>query len=200
MLLMNVSLHNCKKSAMKSPPFPQHSIFILSGTPGAGKSTIARLLMHAFDFGIHIPVDEIREWVASGIAHPIPTWTEETERQFRLARWSALQTATIYAEAGFTVALDDVVSETVFQRQYQQLLHGYRIHKVLLSPRVETALERNATRTNKPFDTAPLVKAISRLHEELRENNTEQTGWLVVDSSNLSPEETVAKILEVKAG
>lgn len=151
--------------------------------------------MQHFQFGLHIPVDDIREWVVSGIVSPIAAWTGETERQFRLARWSALQTATIYAEAGFAVAIDDVVHERVFQQQYQQLLHGYPIYKVLLSPRVEVAEERNATRTNKPFDTAILAETSRRLHDELRKSNRPQDGWLVVDSSQLSVEETVERIL-----
>ena len=180
---------------MKTTPPAKQPIYILSGAPGAGKSTVAAALMQQVEFGVHIPVDDVRKWVVSGIAHPIPKWTEETERQFRLARWSALQSATIYAEAGFTVAIDDVVDEKSFQRQYQQLLHGYAIHKVLLSPSVDVILARNASRTNKPFDTAILAETSRRLHDELRKSNRPQAGWIVIDSSALSVDETVAKIL-----
>jgi predicted kinase len=180
---------------MKVSPPTARPIFVISGTPGSGKSTIAKTLLQHFELGIHIPVDDIREWVTAGIAHPIPKWTDETERQFRLARWAALQTATIYAEAGFTVALDDVVQEPIFQRQYQQLLHGYRIYKVLLSPSIEVALERNATRTHKAFDTKVLTEAIHHLSTELRQANHPQAGWLVIDNSTLTIDETVTQIL-----
>lgn len=179
----------------KIPLPPAQPIFILTGTPGAGKSTIAKALLAQFEFGVHVPVDEIREWVVSGIAHPVPKWTEETDRQFRLARWSALQTATIYAEAGFTVVIDDVVQEPIFQRQFQQLLHGYTIHKILLSPSLEVALERNATRTNKAFNTAHLTELTRLLHAELLKANRPQAGWKVIDNSSLSVEETVAQIV-----
>jgi hypothetical protein len=47
--------------------------------------------MRRFSFGIHIPIDDLREWVVSGMAQAVPLWTEETERQFRLARHSAVQ-------------------------------------------------------------------------------------------------------------
>ena len=50
----------------------QQPIFLLSGTPGAGKSSVATALMQHFEFGLHIPVDDLREWVVSGLADPVP--------------------------------------------------------------------------------------------------------------------------------
>jgi predicted kinase len=85
-------------------------IFMITGTPGSGKTSVAVALMRRFPFGLHIPVDDLRELVVSGIAHPVPVWTAETERQFRLARRSAAQSARLYAAAGFAVALDEVIS------------------------------------------------------------------------------------------
>ena len=61
-------------------------LFLITGAPGAGKSVTAAALMQRFPFGLHIPVDELREWVVSGISQPVPEFTEETGRQFRLAR------------------------------------------------------------------------------------------------------------------
>ena len=38
--------------------------------------------MRRFPFGLHIPVDDLREWVVSGISQPVPEFTAETGRQF----------------------------------------------------------------------------------------------------------------------
>ena len=60
---------------MASPELP---LFLITGTPGVGKSVTAAALMRRFPFGLHIPVDELREWVVSGISQPVPEFTEET--------------------------------------------------------------------------------------------------------------------------
>lgn len=175
-------------------PPATHPIFVLSGTHGSGKSTVAAALMQHFDFGVHIAVDDVRRCVMSGFADIVPEVTVETERQFRLARWSALQTATIYAEAGFAVALDDIVEEKIFQRQYQQLLHGYPIRKVLLAPSVDVALARLAEKGIK--QGKPWLEHTRALHQDLGKANRTGDKWLVLDNSNLSVEQTVAQILD----
>lgn len=170
-------------------------IFLLSGPPGAGKSTVAHVLMQRFPRGMHIPVDDLREWVVSGIAHPVPTWTAETTRQFRLARQAAAQTARLYAEAGFAVALDDVVFAADARAMCEPHLAGLSISRVLLLPSVEAALRRNAERTTKAFATDVLAEPIRQIHQALSAQGTALAGWLVLNTSELSVDATVAQIL-----
>jgi chloramphenicol 3-O-phosphotransferase len=151
--------------------------------------------MQRFPRGIHIPVDDLRLWVVSGIAHPIPVWTDETTRQFRLARRAASQTARIYAEAGFAVAVDDVLFPQEADAVFVKALEGYTVHKVLLKPSVEVALHRNATRDNKDFDTSVLSNEIGNLHGHMSVSMYERWGWVVIDTSDMGLEETVDEIL-----
>ncbi len=58
------------------------------------------------------------------------------------------------------------------------------------------ALVRNATRTNKPFDTSILVDVSIRLHRSLAAQNFAESGWLVIDTSEIDVEQTVDKILK----
>lgn len=174
------------------------SIYILSGVPGSGKSSVATSLMRRFPLGLHISVDDVREWVVSGIAHPVPTWTEETARQFALARRATAKAARIYAEAGFAVAIDEVIFPNEAEQLFVRPLTPLPARKILLLPDLEEALARNAARTNKNFETALLDQTIRDLDRAMRAAPFRETGWLVLDTTNLSLPETVDRILNME--
>jgi protein tyrosine phosphatase (PTP) superfamily phosphohydrolase (DUF442 family)/predicted kinase len=178
---------------MAPPGFP---LFLITGTPGSGKTATARALMRRFPFGLHILVDDLREWVVSGISQPVPAFTAETGRQFHLARGAAAQVAALYADAGFAVAIDDVIHEPDVQACLTEALAPRTVHKILLQPSLEVARARNADRTNKGFDTAALADAIRGNHRSLNEQNRADLGWTIIDNSELNVEETVDASLE----
>ena len=170
-------------------------VYLVTCTPGAGKSTVARALTRRFTHGVHLPLDDLREWVVAGIAHPVPEWTPETSRQFALARAAAVAAARIYADDGFAVVLDDVVLPLEAKRAYLAPLASYKLRPVLLCPRLEVALARNAARRTKAFDPATLAETIRRLAPSMTADRYARSGWQVVDSSDLTVEETVDAIL-----
>ena len=123
--------------------------------------------------------------------------TSETTRQFRLARQAAAQVAALYAAAGFAVAIDDVIfpgeAQAVFAAPLA--LAGFEVRKVLLQPALAVALARNAERTNKNFDTSLLAEVTRSVHRALSGQDFAGSGWIVIDSSHLSVEDTVDEIL-----
>lgn len=148
--------------------------------------------MQHFAFGLHLPIDGLRALVVSGAAHPLPEWSEECGRQFRLARISAAQTARLYADAGFGVVIDDIIGAEEVETWLEPLI-GRTLHKVLLLPRSSVARGRNAHRSNKTFDTSVLDGPIQTIHGWMTAQ-TLKTDWLVLDNSDISLEQTVGHI------
>ena len=175
---------------MQTPP-----IFIVTGTCGAGKTTVSTALMRRFKFGLHIPIDDVIQWVVAGAARPFGHAARETKRQFVLARQSVMASAKLYVDAGFAVAIDDIIRPHNVAALFEMPLAPRPIYKVRLRPAVEVALHRNATRPNKGFDPSVLVDIIHTVQERQDSADYDAAGWLTIDSSDLSVAQTVDAIL-----
>lgn len=168
------------------------SIFVITGPPAAGKTHLAAALASRFDRAIHIPIDDLRHWVVQGLADSVP-WTEETERQFRIAEIAACGIARCYHDAGFTVLLDHCRNLTRLDELATKELEGRPISKICLLPSLDVNLLRNETRTNKDFKPSFLHDVIIYLNQEFRSMST--GGWHVIDNTTLSIDETADLVL-----
>lgn len=172
-------------------------IYLITGVPGVGKSSVGRALMERFEFGFYLSVDDLREWVVSGIAHPVPEWNEETSRQFKIARKAAVEMARIYASEGFAVVIDDVILLGEWEDLFVTGLEEFEVRKVFLWTDLGVNQARNRDRTGKKFDTAMLVGLIDGLHGWMMPEEYEEAGWLVIDSTKMGVEETVNLIIGI---
>ncbi len=170
-------------------------IFVITGPPAAGKSAISNALLKRFAFGLHIPVDDLREWVVAGIAHPMG-WNEETTRQFRLAEEAAADLAVRYNDAGFAVAIDHCQGPPRLDELVSERFEGRLVFKLAIAPTLDENLERNRLRPNKAFDTQILTPSIKQLNPLYRSEPIELTGWMLVDNTAQSIGQTVDAILD----
>lgn len=169
-------------------------IFIVSGPPASGKTTLCAALLSRFERGLHIPVDDLRLWVVQGLSDSVP-WTEETERQFQAAEESACAVARRYHADGFAVAVDHCRNPERLDAVTSGGLASLAVVKVLLLPSLDINLERNRNRTNKAFDPEVLTETIRFTNDAYRRSMS--SGWLTLDNSSLSPAETADLILSL---
>lgn len=121
-------------------------VFLISGVPGAGKTTAARLLARSFPLAAHIEADEIQNLIISGGLHPQEDPQEEAARQYRLRTTNVSLLADSFARASSVPVIDDTVVERARVFDYVADLETSPLRLVLLSPPLEVALNRDRTR------------------------------------------------------
>ena len=87
----------------------QRAVLVVSGIPGAGKTTLCSLLARRFERGVHIQADVLQRFIVSGGLWPDGEPTSEATRQLRLRGRNVALLADSFFEAGFTPVIDDVV-------------------------------------------------------------------------------------------
>ena len=177
-------------------------IFLIVGFPAAGKSSTSKALMAQFSKGLHIPVDDFRNMVVSGLLLPGPDWSQGLVEQISLARESAIQMALNYQRAGFAVALDDFVDPHRL-KEYEGFREQTKVHKLILMPSQTQAHRRNLKRASQ--GGAGNDQGREYIDEGIRIgyqtfghliSQLEAEGWWALDNSGLSLEQTVQTILK----
>ena len=171
-------------------------VFLIIGPPAVGKSTTSKALAARFDKSIHIPVDDIRNMVVSSLVFPSVDWNAELTQQITLARESVIQIALHYQKAGYAVIIDDFFDPNRL-REYRTLLIAPHTHSFVLFPNQETAHARNFQRAGDDPGREYIDQGIRAVYQQLNLviGNLREEGWIVLDTTELSIEETLREIL-----
>jgi predicted kinase len=165
-------------------------LFVISGVPAAGKSTVGRLLASRLDKAVCVPGDAIRSMVVTGRADMRPAAGEAELRNLLLRYRAALAVAVVYLDAGFDAIIEDVIIGPVL-REFLALVPVPEVHLVFLDADAETVAERDRQRAKTAYGDDRWD--VSELRGVLQ-GHTHRLGlWL--DSTNLTAGETVDVIL-----
>ena len=154
-------------------------VWIVTGIPGAGKSTVATLLAKSLPLSAYVPGDVTHDLIVSGRVEPDQEPEDEAERQIRLTQRNICQLARSLSKAGHVPVIDWVVRNGHDLEAFQDGLSGLTIRLVVLAP------SHSALEIRKPA----AARRWSHLQKDMF-GDLKGTG-LWIDSTNLSIEETL---------
>jgi hypothetical protein len=164
------------------------SITVVTGPPGAGKTTVAAALARSAPLGVHLVADHCFHWIVSGYVVP---WSPDSNRQNATVIGAIGAAAARYAEGGYDVAVDGIVGPW-FLGRFQQAIGSAAdtLHYIVLRPRREVARQRALRRAGPQdlVDSGP----IDAMYDAFMDLGPFESH--VIDSSGHEPAATVEAV------
>jgi predicted kinase len=170
-------------------------VMLITGIQAAGKSSAAQAVAERLDRSVHLRGDVFRKMIVNGRASMGPADPpEEAVRQLRLRYRLAALAADGYAEAGFTVVLQDIVLGG-YLTEMVAAIRTRPLYVVVLAPRPAVVGEREAERHHARGKTAykPGDEGPAELCAHLRKDTPPIGLWL--DTSEQTLEQTADELL-----
>lgn len=164
------------------------TVIVLTGPPGAGKSTVARLLAGSLPSSVHLHADDFWHYIQQGRIAP---YLPQAHRQNQIVISALAQAAFTYAAGGYQVICEGIIGPW--------FIHVFRaaaatcsvpLHYIILRPDRATALRRAISRGDHAL-TDP--EPIRPLHHQFTDIGTFERH--VLDSSQLSAQATADTVL-----
>jgi energy-coupling factor transporter ATP-binding protein EcfA2 len=162
-------------------------LIVVTGPPGAGKSTVARRLADAFPTSALVQGDAFFAFVSGGWIEP---WLPEADRQNGTVIAASAAATGRFVAGGYTVVYDGVIGPW-FLPAFAAATDVAGLSYAVLLPPEEVCLDRVATRTGHGFTDADAAR---RMHREFAAAEVEERH--VLRDPTGPPDIVAAAILE----
>ena len=163
---------------------------IVSGMPGAGKSTVTSLAAGLLPRAAQVKGDDVNQMIVSGGVMFMGTPRDEALRQFELCKRNMCALADNFVDFGFVALIDTVVQDRPMLDFLLALVAPRPVRLVVLVPGIDVCQQRNSMRSTVEqfaFD------GYEHLEADMRRDLGDIGWWF--DTSRLTPDETAEQLV-----
>jgi cytidylate kinase len=133
-------------------------LIVITGPPGAGKSTVARVVADRFEPSVLVEGDAFFAFLARGAIDP---WLRESHEQNEVVTRAAASAAGEYTHGGYTTVYDGVVGPW-FLATFIAESGLNALHYLVLMPSVERCVDRVKAREGHGFTDETATRKMHR--------------------------------------
>jgi adenylate kinase len=163
---------------------------IVTGMPGAGKTTVTSLAARLMPRGAQVGGDAVNAMIRSGFVWFMGQPTEEALRQDELSNRNMCSLANNFIDFEFTVLMDTVLVDRSELDFFIALMSPRPVRLVVLDPGIDMCKARNAGRDPEAqFD----FDGYERLDADMKREFGDIGWWL--DTSDITADQTADKLV-----
>jgi predicted kinase len=163
---------------------------IITGMPGAGKTTTTDLVGRSLPRGAQVGGDAVNSMIRSGSVGFMAKPADEALRQDELCNRNMCSLANNFVDFGFTVLMDTVLADRSELDFFIALMSPRPVRLVVLAPGIEVCKYRNAHRApHEQFDFDGYERLEANMIRDFRD-----VGWWL-DTAHITAQETAEHII-----
>jgi len=165
-------------------------LIIITGPPGAGKSTASEGVAANFNPAAVVAGDAFFDFLRQGRIAP---WEAEAHEQNTTVVRATMLAASAYAIGGITPVVDGILGPWFMDEIHLSVPAEIEIHYVILSAELETVRERAGSGGETPEQSELRANVAAQMHQSFAEATNYASH--VIDTTSITPQDGVAAVI-----